>query len=141
MQAVDVNRVQQVALQAVDNLPSSGASRDARAKAMVFGKTVAVVCGMIPYIGTFAGAYYLMKGNNATGRLINELDSKSALLVGAGLVAAGAAFAVFAVSTIAARVCMRPGGLIFERVCTMLDAHERQAAQDDVPDQSAVHSP
>ena len=134
MQALGVNQVQQVARQAVDSLPSSGVSRDIRAKAMAFGKTVAVLCGMTPYIGAFAGAYYLMKGNNATGRLINEPDSKSALLVGTGLVVAGAAFAMMAVSIIATRVCMHPGGFIFERVCTMLDAHERQVTEDNAPD-------
>ena len=134
MQAVGVNQVQQGAHEAVDNLPSSGVSRHVKAKARIFGRSVAILSGLVTFTGGCIGADFLMN-NGATRRLIDECIPKASL-VGTVLLTAGVALAAHAVTTIAERVCTHPGGFIFERVCTMLDARERQAAQGNVPGRS-----
>lgn len=58
------------------------------------------------------------------------------------LVAAAVGLVSGASMIISERLCTRPGGFIFERVCTMLDAYERQAAEVDTPvrpERSAGH--
>ena len=128
MQAAGVNQVQQNSgstrgtHEAVDNLPSSGVPRHIKVIARNFGRTVAMVSGSVPFVGSLFGAHLLMTSNDRT-----------MLLVGAGLLATGVALAMIAVSEIAKRECMLPGGFIFERVCTILDANERQAAEVDIP--------
>ncbi|WP_257295997.1 hypothetical protein [Endozoicomonas sp. YOMI1] len=137
MQAVGVNQVQQVAHEAVDNLPSSGVSRHIRAKARAFGKNVAVLCG----VATVIGAYCLYRTEVAR-RLIMETNDKGDVVMYGLLVGAAVVLASQASVTISERLCTRPGGFIFERVCTMLDAYERQAAEVDTPvrpERSAGH--
>ena len=134
MQAVGANQVQQDAHERFGNLPSAGVSPNVRVKAFRVGYHVVVLCGVLPTIGATFLAQNVVRG------LVEECcDSKSACLsksesaclLGAGLMVLG--IVVNTSMTIAERVCARPGGFIFERVCTILDAHERQAAEVDTP--------
>ncbi|WP_257265269.1 hypothetical protein [Endozoicomonas sp. ONNA2] len=126
MQAAGANQVQQGALEAVDNLPSAGVSSHVRRKAVRFGYNVVVLCAVAPVIG----AYCLTKPE-AVRHMIIESDKTYMMLAGFGVALLSAA-----AKAISERVCTRPGGFIFERVCTMLDAYERQAAKNDVRDRS-----
>ena len=126
MQAAGVNQVQQGALDAVDNLPSAGVSPHVRGKAVRFGLRVVVLCAVAPVIG----AYCLTKPEVVRHMIIESDKTYMMMLAGVGVALLSAA-----AKEISERVCTRPGGFIFERVCTMLDAYERHAA-NNIPDRS-----
>ncbi|WP_422450198.1 MULTISPECIES: hypothetical protein [unclassified Endozoicomonas] len=133
MQASGVNQVQQGAHDAVDNLPSAGVSRHIRKKARDFGRCVAIITAAVPFCVGCIGHHYLLSSTELGRRLIAR-ESDTAMKVVTVLEAICISPVIVIVTKIAEQVCMRPGGFIFERVCTLLDACERQAAGDDVPD-------